>query len=51
LYYYKNVKTEEIAEITNLSQSNVKVKLHRIRQKMHNELQKLLTTELKELYQ
>lgn len=50
LYYYQNVHTDEIAEITNLSQSNVKVKLHRIRQKMHNVLQKILSNELKEQY-
>ena len=50
LYYYQNVRTEEIAEITKLSQSNVKVKLHRIRQKMHNQLQKILSNELKEQY-
>lgn len=50
LFYYQNVQTEEIAEITNLSQSNVKVKLHRIRQKMHNELKKSLSNELKEEY-
>lgn len=50
LYYFQQVQTEEIAEITNLSQSNVKVKLHRIRQKMHNELQKILSNQLKEQY-
>jgi len=51
LYYYENLSTEEIANAMNLSQSNVKVKLHRIRQKMHNELQKILSNELKEQYQ
>ena len=50
LYYYERVQTEEIAEITGLSQSNVKVKLHRIRQKMHNALQKILSSELKKHY-
>lgn len=50
LYYFQNVHTEEIAEITKLSQSNVKVKLHRIRQKMHNELQRILSNQLKEQY-
>ena len=50
LYYYQSVQTEEIAKITNLSQSNVKVKLHRIRQKMHNALQKIMSNELKEQY-
>jgi len=50
LYYYQHIRTDEIAEITELSQSNVKVKLHRIRQKMHNELQKLMSNELKGQY-
>ncbi len=50
LYYYQDVQTEDIAGITGLSQSNVKVKLHRIRQKMHNELQKLLSVNLKKQY-
>lgn len=50
LYYYQNIRTDEIAGITEMSQSNVKVKLHRIRQKLHNELQKILSNELKELY-
>jgi RNA polymerase sigma-70 factor (ECF subfamily) len=50
LYYYQNVQTEEIAQITGLSQSNVKVKLHRIRQKMHNELQKILSSNMKKQY-
>ena len=50
LYYYQQVQTEEIAEITGLSQSNVKVKLHRIRQKMHNELQNILATNMKKQY-
>lgn len=50
LYYYQRVQTEEIAEITGLSQSNVKVKLHRIRLKMHNVLQQILSSELKKQY-
>ena len=50
LYYYQQVQTEEIADITGLSQSNVKVKLHRIRQKMHNELQNILATNMKKQY-
>ena len=50
LYYYEHTQTEEIAEITGLSQSNVKVKLHRIRQKMHNEMQRILSTRMKQQY-
>lgn len=34
LYYYEELKTEEIAEITGISKSNIKVKLFRARQKM-----------------
>jgi RNA polymerase sigma factor (sigma-70 family) len=34
LYYYEELKTEEIAEITGNSRSNVKIKLFRARQKM-----------------
>ena len=34
LYYYEELKTEEIAEITGISKSNVKIKLFRARQKM-----------------
>jgi len=50
LFYYKEMSTDEIAEVSNLSQSNVKVKLFRIRNKMHNELQRILSQERKELY-
>lgn len=50
LYYFEQVQTEEIANITGLSQSNVKVKLHRIRQKMHNTLLNLMSNQLKEHY-
>lgn len=34
LYYQEDLKTEEIAEITGISKSNVKIKLFRARQKM-----------------
>ena len=34
LYYNEELKTEEIAEITGMSKSNVKIKLFRARQKM-----------------
>ena len=40
LHYYKQVKTDEIARKTGLSQSNVLVRLHRIRDK----LRKMLST-------
>lgn len=41
LHYYRQVKTDEIARQTGLSQSNVLVRLHRIRDK----LRKMLSTE------
>ncbi len=41
LHYFQQVKTDEISRITGLSQSNVLVRLHRIRDK----LRKMLTSE------
>jgi len=35
LYYYEEKPVEEVAEITKLTPSNVKVKLHRIRKKLY----------------
>ncbi|WP_205461865.1 RNA polymerase sigma factor [Mangrovibacterium lignilyticum] len=35
LYYYEDQKVEEISQITGLSESNVKVKIHRARKKMY----------------
>ncbi|MEO5572315.1 MAG: sigma-70 family RNA polymerase sigma factor [Bacteroidia bacterium] len=49
LYYMNESPVEEISEITGLSQSNVKVKLHRARKKLYDELQHLLKTELNEI--
>jgi len=50
LYYYEECSTEEISDAVNLSQSNVKVKLHRIRKKMYGEIQKILQSQHKEIY-
>lgn len=50
LYYYDENSTEEIAEIMGLSQSNVKVRLFRIRNKMNHELQQYLLDDIKEVY-
>jgi len=47
LYYMNESPVDEIAEITGLSTSNVKVKLFRIRNKMHDVLRKLMSDELK----
>lgn len=49
LYYYDDNTTEEIADIMGLSQSNVKVRLFRIRNKMNYELQQYLLDDVKEV--
>ncbi|MCD4772827.1 MAG: sigma-70 family RNA polymerase sigma factor [Bacteroidales bacterium] len=41
-FYYDDKSIEEISEITNLSASNVKVKLHRIRKKLYSTIQKIM---------
>ncbi len=46
LYYYKEQSIDEISKATGLSASNVKIKLHRGRKQMHNELNTLLKGEL-----
>jgi RNA polymerase sigma-70 factor (ECF subfamily) len=38
MFYMKEKSIDDIAEITGLSKSNVKVKLHRIRKRMYQEL-------------
>ena len=50
LYYFDDRSIDEIAFIRNLSASNVKVKLFRIRKKMHHYLENVLSSELKEIY-
>jgi len=49
LYYMEEMSITEISEITNLTNSNVKVKLHRARKSLHKELQQLLNHELSEI--
>ena len=39
LYYYNKVKTEDIAQALHLSQSNILVCLHRIRERLKKQLQ------------
>lgn len=46
LFYLHEQSVEEIVTITGLTASNVKVKLHRSRKRMHSTLQNLLKTEL-----
>ena len=48
-FYFKENSTEEISEIMNLSQANVKVKLHRIRKKLYKEVQQILSNDFKEV--
>ncbi len=40
LYYYDEMSTEEISEVTGISKSNIKVKLFRARQKMQEIIEK-----------
>ena len=42
LFYFEETPVGEISEITGLSQSNVKVKLHRIRKKLFFEFKNIL---------
>ena len=51
LYYFEEKSTEEISEIVNISQSNVKVKLFRVRKKLYSEIQRLIKSQYKEIYQ
>ena len=41
LYYYEELSTEEISDITGISKSNIKVKLFRARQKMLEIIEKV----------
>ncbi len=46
LYYFEEESMEDISKITNLSVSNVKVKIHRTRKKLYGILSALLKSEL-----
>ena len=46
LYYLDECKISEIAEITGFNNSNIKVKLHRTRKKMQEELHKIMKNEM-----
>ena len=41
LYYYEEMNTDEISDITGISKSNIKVKLFRARQKMLEIIEKV----------
>jgi RNA polymerase sigma-70 factor (ECF subfamily) len=43
LFYHGSRSIEDISEITGLSESNVKVKLHRIRKKLYDEMSSMMT--------
>jgi RNA polymerase sigma-70 factor (ECF subfamily) len=49
LFYLNENSLDEMVEITGLSKSNIKVKLFRLRKKLHKELSLLLKEEIKEL--
>lgn len=49
LYYQEELSVNEIAEIVQLTHSNVKVKLHRARLKLYEELHRILKHELNSL--
>jgi len=49
LYYIEDQSVEEIAQIMQLTQSNVKVKLFRGRNKLHEKLTEMLNVEVKNL--
>ena len=51
LYYYQELSVEELAETTGYSVSNVKVKLHRARKNMYEQLQMLMNGHAKSLIQ
>ena len=42
LYYYNNLSIDEISQITGLSASNAKVRLHRIRKKLYGRLSEMM---------
>ncbi len=51
LYYYQELSIEEIALLTDHSESNVKVKLFRARKNLHDQLQRIMNGEAKILIQ
>ena len=49
MYYLNENSIDEISEITQLTLSNVKVKLHRARKRFYNELKVILKEEVREI--
>lgn len=50
MFYYEELSLKEITEITNLSESNLKVKLHRARKKLLSIVKKNIAPEIIEHY-
>jgi len=46
LFYYEELSLEEIAEVTGLSNNNIRIKLHRSRKKLYQVITKLLESEV-----
>jgi RNA polymerase sigma-70 factor (ECF subfamily) len=46
LYYYESQSMDEISEITGLTVSNIKIKIHRARKKMNSLLHEMLNEEI-----
>ena len=49
VFYLKELSLEEIAEITKISAETAKVKIHRARKRLADEMKKLLKDEVKSL--
>lgn len=49
LYYMDDCTIQEVAEITGLSEANIKVKLHRARKQLKSALEKILRHEMKSI--
>ena len=49
LFYYDELSLDEIAEVTNLTSSNIRIKLHRSRKKMYKVLSEQLKSEIKSI--
>jgi len=46
LFYYEELSLEEIAEVTGLTNSNIRIKLHRSRKKMYQVIKECLKSEV-----
>jgi DNA-directed RNA polymerase specialized sigma24 family protein len=49
LFYLKELSLEEIAEITKISAETAKVKIHRARKRLAEEMKKMLNEEVQSL--